>query len=87
MNNKLYEAVQNYEYTQRICVTEKQAKQIEQLESFYRGNVRDVLETIQCSVVSGEVPELDPKDYQMLSFLKDDLENLLVMLSFEEYEQ
>lgn len=87
MNNKLYEAVKNYEYTQRICVTENQAKQIEQLESFYREKVRDVLETIQYSVLNDEVLKLDPKDYQMLLFLKDDLEAFFTVLGFEEYEQ
>lgn len=84
MNNTMHEAVQNYENTEKMALSKEQAETFYNFESFYHHHLSGLFEYIQEQVTNGEVVELDSHDFKMLSFLKDDLENLFSVFGIEE---
>lgn len=84
MSNTMNEVVQNYKNTEKMALSKEQAETFYNLKSFYRHHLSGLFEYIQGQVNDGEVVELDSHDFKMLSFLKDDLENLFSVFNLEE---
>jgi hypothetical protein len=55
----------------------------ENFTGYYQYHYKPILEYIQKQVDNGEVVELDPKDWRLLAYLKDDLEDVIPELKDE----
>lgn len=81
MNDKIYESVNNFRHSQRMALSEKQAETLTQVESYYERHCKNIFDYIKEQRATDECIELDYKDFQILAFLSDDLENLFSVLN------
>lgn len=81
MNDKICESVNNFRHSQRMALSENQAETLTQVESYYERHCKNIFDYIKEQRVNNECIELDYKDFQILAFLSDDLENLFSVLN------
>ncbi len=65
-------------------ITKEQMETLENFESYYRHCLKPTFEYIEERLINDKDVKLDDRDYQKLSFLKYDLENLFSVFITEE---